>query len=1296
MSQILFPDPPLTAGQSFNAPNGVTYTWDDTIGTGVWKASATAPTPTLTVTNPGTISGTAEVGATLTYTTGTATGGTGAIGYTWQWFITPSTPIGAIGTQGTITVPAGALNKNIYVKLIATDSATPTANTATADTANFPSSGTIAAAGISGAAAPTTIPGTASFPWTDASGNLTASGCIEFSVDGGGTWWQTPQPVVSGTTTVQTRWLNVASSGQCGDIPGNGNITGTLTASTGETTTFTFNVNRTPSAFTLSSTTETTTPNTVTSTNPSFTLAGSNSPSYIWGAVTGGGGTPEYSVSGTGGPWLAMPSAPGTAKVNPGATVHIRFTTGSTLVNNVLTVNVGASTTAGQFQSGAFTVTVAAAPFPATSFSPGGAPNASPVTVSIPADSLYGKASATWGAGTTNLTSTGGIQFQVNGGGYGTSYTGINDLDTIDVIWDPGVISGAADNAVLNGTLTNGVYTNTFTITVTRAVTPASFSFVDVDPVVLSSTNTSATVTPTGFNVPVTLSIAGATTNPMTTPLSQVGTGGFSATAKTVNPGDGIQLQGTAGGTISTDYGITATIGSAPISDTWLTKTAPATPTVTQPTISTPTTSQTGVGTASGLTITSSAYSGSPSLAAVGAHDSSDWELYANSYPLGPSTGTVGVVTAGTAGTPTAVSYKDSNTANPNAAIAQNVIYGKTAQDNALSGAGTYSGFAWADALSINGYNDWYIPANNEIEILYYNLKPSTTPNQTAGIAAGGINPNAVPPRGSVYTSGSPAQTGVSLFRVGGAEAFDSTSGVYMSSTEDSGSPGTSFYKSFDTGGYSTNNKTANFLARAIRRIPVAEYTAAGSPAIGTYLKGGYYGGQISTAGNGTADYALIVAPNAQGTYGYTGGTNASFTINGADTDGFTVGMQIKGSPSNAVGIILSINSTSIQYLPVSGTFATGDTISTDPASYTLADSTTNDTINLVSWPVAKPPLTAFTKYYTRVRYNSVSNPPVYTSAWSPWREFTTGALAPAGIATLLATNTGCNIARGSRIGYDGSIYAFAGSTATAPGKSFTSTNLTSWSPSGIGSSVQNAQGKLAWTGTRWLAVAYSTAPTAAYYATSPSGAWTTAGFSIGGNYLSSLTVRDSSNIFAGGNTDWGLSTDGGLNYTTYGAPLEGGNAVVPYGGGTYFNGAYLIPGYGTNGVVARSTTGASGSWTFPLSVGTTATLYAVASSPTAAVAVGQPTAIRRSSDGITWTSTGSAATVAMIDVFYANGVFVAVGQNGNVWVSTDDGSTWSDKTATVNLPSVDFWGVSYVNGKWLMVSSLGSVYQLT
>jgi hypothetical protein len=162
-------------------------------------------------------------------------------------------------------------------------------------------------------------------------------------------------------------------------------------------------------------------------------------------------------------------------------------------------------------------------------------------------------------------------------------------------------------------------------------------------------------------------------------------------------------------------------------------------------------------------------------------------------------------------------------------------------------------------------------------------------------------------------------------------------------------------------------------------------------------LKGGFYGGQISTAGNGTADYALIVASNAQGTFGYTGGTNASLSIAGANTDGFQVGFAIKGNTSNATGVILSINATTITYLPTSGTFITNETISTDPASYSQISGSpyTVTTSPLESLTVPKPPLAANTKYYVRVRY-STTTPSAIDSDWSPWSGFNTGSLIPA------------------------------------------------------------------------------------------------------------------------------------------------------------------------------------------------------------------------------------------------------------------------------------------------------------
>jgi hypothetical protein len=71
------------------------------------------------------------------------------------------------------------------------------------------------------------------------------------------------------------------------------------------------------------------------------------------------------------------------------------------------------------------------------------------------------------------------------------------------------------------------------------------------------------------------------------------------------------------------------------------------------------------------------------------------------------------------------------------------------------------------------------MPAKNELEVCYFNLKPTTTSNNTGS----GTNTNAVPSRGSNYTAGTPAQTAATDFQTGNTEAF--AANYYWSSTED-------------------------------------------------------------------------------------------------------------------------------------------------------------------------------------------------------------------------------------------------------------------------------------------------------------------------------------------------------------------------------------------------------------------------------------------------------------------------------------------------------------------------------
>ena len=119
----------------------------------------------------------------------------------------------------------------------------------------------------------------------------------------------------------------------------------------------------------------------------------------------------------------------------------------------------------------------------------------------------------------------------------------------------------------------------------------------------------------------------------------------------------------------------------------------------------------------------------------------------------------------------------------------------------------------FCEGLTIGGFTDWYMPAKNELEVCYYNLKPTTGSNNTSS----GINPNAVPARASNYTTGNPARTTAAAFiMTSGAEAFGNV--TYWCSTQHSSSSGKTQY--FNTG-YQYNFLKANysFSARAIRRV---------------------------------------------------------------------------------------------------------------------------------------------------------------------------------------------------------------------------------------------------------------------------------------------------------------------------------------------------------------------------------------------------------------------------------------------------------------------------------------------
>jgi hypothetical protein len=145
--------------------------------------------------------------------------------------------------------------------------------------------------------------------------------------------------------------------------------------------------------------------------------------------------------------------------------------------------------------------------------------------------------------------------------------------------------------------------------------------------------------------------------------------------------------------------------------------------------------------------------------------------------------------------------------------------------------------------LSIGGYTDWYLPSVLEMEILYWNLKPTSNGDRTLGPndVAQGYNGYAVPSRASVSwnTGSGPNQTSVGIFQDGQSQAFttsgsvngnapfywtsssfNSTQAWWLTPRNGYGSGGWGYY--YDTMNYgSAGDGRAGLTCRAIRKVAI-------------------------------------------------------------------------------------------------------------------------------------------------------------------------------------------------------------------------------------------------------------------------------------------------------------------------------------------------------------------------------------------------------------------------------------------------------------------------------------------
>ena len=113
--------------------------------------------------------------------------------------------------------------------------------------------------------------------------------------------------------------------------------------------------------------------------------------------------------------------------------------------------------------------------------------------------------------------------------------------------------------------------------------------------------------------------------------------------------------------------------------------------------------------------------------------------------------------------------------------------------------------------LNIDGFTDWYLPSRYELDIAYFNLKPTITANS----ASWGTNIYAVPQRNSNWSAAYPTRTNLTAFNTS-AEAF--IANYHWSSTENSSA--FAWVPRFSDGNQAAGFKAGNlFSVRAFRRI---------------------------------------------------------------------------------------------------------------------------------------------------------------------------------------------------------------------------------------------------------------------------------------------------------------------------------------------------------------------------------------------------------------------------------------------------------------------------------------------
>ena len=158
----------------------------------------------------------------------------------------------------------------------------------------------------------------------------------------------------------------------------------------------------------------------------------------------------------------------------------------------------------------------------------------------------------------------------------------------------------------------------------------------------------------------------------------------------------------------------------------------------------------------------------------AGAGTFTDWSIMSQ-YRL--------ILSDNTGGQTNSLTVKNANTALPDACKTLANGAASTAAMVAAGDSTVYPAAWFCHNLTLGGYSDWYMPARDEIETAFRNLRPDSSvnfvgdrmnllpgalgdyPDTALGV---GINRNSVPP-GAAYTTTDPARTTLTGFYTGGA-----------------------------------------------------------------------------------------------------------------------------------------------------------------------------------------------------------------------------------------------------------------------------------------------------------------------------------------------------------------------------------------------------------------------------------------------------------------------------------------------------------------------------------------------